>query len=53
MLRIVLIIVLFMLLLGMLPTWGYSQNWGYGYYPSGALLVILVLVFFLLGRRRV
>ncbi|HEY7211662.1 MAG TPA: DUF3309 family protein [Bryobacteraceae bacterium] len=55
MLRLVLIIVLFLLLIGMLPTWPYSQGWGYGYYPSGGLLLLLiiVLVLFLAGRRRV
>ncbi len=55
MLRIVLIIVLFLLLLGMLPTWGYSSGWGLGYYPSGGLglLLIIVLVLFLVDRRRV
>lgn len=55
MLRLVLIIVLFLLLLGMLPTWGYSQNWGMGYYPSGGLglLLVIVLVLFLVDRRRV
>ena len=53
MLRVVLIIVLFLLLLGALPTWGYSSGWGY--YPSGGLglLLIIVLVLFLIGRRRI
>jgi len=53
MLRVVLIIVLFLLLLGALPTWGYSGGWGY--YPSGGLglLLIIVLVLFLIGRRRI
>ncbi|MBV8864250.1 MAG: DUF3309 family protein [Acidobacteriaceae bacterium] len=55
MLRLVLIIVLFLLLIGMLPTWGYSSGWGMGYYPSGGLglLLIIVLVLFLVDRRRV
>jgi low affinity Fe/Cu permease len=45
--RIVLIVVLIVLLIGMLPTWGYSAGWGY--YPSGGLgLVVLVLVILLL-----
>jgi hypothetical protein len=53
MLRLLLIIILFLLLIGMLPTWPYSQSWGLGYYPSGglALLVIVVLVLFLVDRR--
>jgi hypothetical protein len=48
---IVLIIVL-LLLLGALPTWPYSADWGY--YPSGGLgLILLILVIVLLfGRRR-
>jgi sterol desaturase/sphingolipid hydroxylase (fatty acid hydroxylase superfamily) len=51
MLRLVLIIILFLLLLGALPTWGYSSGWGY--YPSGGigLLLIIVLVLFLVDRR--
>ena len=39
-----------LLLLGVMPTWGYSGNWGYG--PGGvvgALLIILVILV-LLGR---
>jgi sterol desaturase/sphingolipid hydroxylase (fatty acid hydroxylase superfamily) len=53
MLRLVLIIILFLLLLGALPTWPYSAGWGY--YPSGGLglLLIIVLVFLLLDRGRV
>lgn len=47
---LILIIVLAVLLLGGLPTWGYSRNWGYG--PSGFLGVVLVviLILALLGR---
>jgi uncharacterized protein DUF3309 len=46
----ILIIVLVLLLLGALPSWPYSRSWGY--YPSGGLgLVLLVLlVLFLMGR---
>ena len=53
MLRLVLIIILFLLLLGALPSWPYSSGWGY--YPSGGLglLLIVVLVLLLLDRRRV
>lgn len=51
MLRIVLIVVLFLLLLGALPAWPYSTDWGY--YPSGGLglLLIIVIVMMLVGRR--
>lgn len=38
----ILIIVLILILLGSLPTWGHSRSWGYG--PSGLLGVILVVV---------
>lgn len=53
MLRIILIIILFFLLLGALPAWPYSGTWGY--YPSGGLglLLIILLVLFLLDRRRI
>jgi hypothetical protein len=48
--RTILIVVLVLLLLGALPAWPYSSGWGY--YPSGGLgLVLLVLlVLALLGR---
>lgn len=46
----ILIIVLVLLLIGALPSWPYSSGWGY--YPSGGLgLVILVLVVLLLTGR--
>lgn len=53
MLRLILVVVLFMLLLGALPAWPYSADWGY--YPSGGLglLVIVVLIIYLADRRRV
>jgi Protein of unknown function (DUF3309) len=42
-LRTVLIIVLILLLIGALPTWPYSAGWGY--YPSGGLgLIVLILI---------
>jgi Protein of unknown function (DUF3309) len=49
-LMILLIIVLFILLLGALPTWPYSTGWGY--YPSGGLglVLLIVLVLLLAGR---
>lgn len=40
--RTVLLIVLILLLLGALPLWPYSGGWGY--YPSGTLGLILVIV---------
>jgi hypothetical protein len=51
--RIVLIVVLLVVAIGLLPTWPYSTGWGWGYYPSGLLgLVLLVLlVMALMGRK--
>ena len=45
-----LLIILVVLLLGALPTWPYSQGWGY--YPSGGLglVVIILVVLLLMGR---
>jgi hypothetical protein len=46
----ILIIVLILILLGALPTWGHSRNWGYG--PSGLLgtVLVVVVILVLLGR---
>ena len=46
----ILLIILILLLLGSVPAWPYSRGWGY--YPSGGLglLVIIVLVLLLAGR---
>ena len=50
---ILVIILLVLLLFGGLPVYPYSRNWGYG--PSGALVVVLVIVLLaiLLGGRSV
>jgi hypothetical protein len=45
--RIVLIVILVLLVIGLLPAWPYSA--GFGYYPSGGLgLVLLILIILLL-----
>jgi hypothetical protein len=46
----ILIIILVLLLIGALPTWGYSSGWGYG--PSGivGLLVVVLLIALLTGH---
>jgi len=51
MLRTILIIILVLALLGSLPAWPYSTHWGY--YPSGGLgiLLLVVIVLALLDRR--
>ncbi len=46
MLSTILIIVLVLLLIGAIPSWGYSRSWGY--FPSGILGVVLVVVVILL-----
>lgn len=50
MLETVLVIVLVLALLGALPRWGHSRDWGYG--PSGLLgtVLVVVLILFLLQR---
>jgi hypothetical protein len=46
----ILLVVLVLLLLGALPAWPYSRSWGY--YPSGGLgLVVVVLLVLLLAGR--
>ena len=46
----ILLIILVLVLLGALPTWPYSRGWGY--YPSGGVgLVLLILVILLLMGR--
>ncbi len=41
----ILIIILVLLVIGALPSWGYSSGWGY--YPSGGLGLILLIVIIL------
>lgn len=50
MLGTILIIILILLLIGALPSWPYSAGWGY--YPSGGLSLVLVvlLILVLMGR---
>jgi uncharacterized protein DUF3309 len=46
---LILLIVLIILLLGAVPAWPYSRNWGYG--PSGGLgLIVLIVIILLLLR---
>jgi hypothetical protein len=46
----ILLIILILILIGALPTWPHSQGWGY--YPSGGigLIVVILLVLVLMGR---
>ena len=47
----VLLVILILLLLGALPAWPYSGNWGY--YPSGGLGLVLLVVIILLVLGRI
>jgi hypothetical protein len=46
----ILLIILILLLLGALPSWPHSRNWGY--YPSGGLglVVVILIILLLMGR---
>lgn len=46
---LILLIILIVLLLGAVPAWPYSRNWGYG--PSGGLGLLVVIVIILLLLR--
>jgi len=50
MLGTILLVLLILLLIGALPTWGHSRSWGY--MPSGGvgLIVIILLILVLTGR---
>ena len=50
MLGTILLIILIVILIGALPTWGHSRNWGY--FPSGGigLVLIIVVILLLMGR---
>jgi hypothetical protein len=51
MLGTILLIILILLLIGALPTWGYNGGWGY--YPSGGLGLLLVIIIVLLALGRI
>ena len=46
MLSMALVVILILVLIGAFPTWPHSRNWGY--YPSGGLGLILVIVVILM-----
>ncbi len=50
MLGTVILVVLFLMLLGAIPTWPHSRNWGYG--PSGgiSILVVVLIILLVMGR---
>lgn len=47
----ILLIILILLLVGALPAWPHSSNWGY--YPTGGLGIVLVIVIVLLVMGRI
>ncbi|HVT53280.1 MAG TPA: DUF3309 family protein [Dongiaceae bacterium] len=51
MLGTILLIILILLLIGAIPTWPYSRGWGY--YPSGGLGLVLIIVVVLLAMGRI
>ena len=46
----VLLVILVLLLIGALPNWGYSRGWGY--YPSGGIGIILLILLILVLTGR-
>jgi len=51
MIRTILIVLLVLILLGSLPTWPYSTGWGY--YPSGGLGLLLVVLIVLIIAKKI
>jgi hypothetical protein len=51
MLGTILLIVLIVILIGALPSWPYSSGWGY--YPSGGIGIVLIIVIILLVMGRI
>lgn len=49
---LILLVILLVLLIGAIPAWPYSRGWGY--YPSGGLglVLVIIVVLFLLGYLR-
>ena len=46
----VVLVLLFLMLLGAIPTWPHSRNWGY--YPSGGFGVVLLIIVLLMFTSR-
>ena len=51
MLGTILLVILILMLLGALPTWGHSRNWGF--MPSGGLGLVVVVVLVLVLLRQI
>ena len=46
----ILMIILVLALVGVIPTWPHSREWGYGPSGGGGLILLIVLILFLLGK---
>jgi hypothetical protein len=51
MLGTILLVILILMLVGAMPRWGHSRNWGYG--PSGGLGLVVIIILVLLLTRRI
>jgi hypothetical protein len=51
MLGTILLIVLILLLIGAIPAWPHSRGWGY--FPSGGLGIVLIIIIILLATGRI
>jgi hypothetical protein len=51
MLSTILLIILILMLVGSIPAWPYSRGWGY--YPSGGLGIVLIIIIVLLLSGRI
>ena len=47
----ILLVILILLLIGAVPTWGHSRSWGYG--PSGGLGLVILIVIVLLAMGKI
>jgi hypothetical protein len=47
---LIVVVILLLLVIGALPTWGYSAGWGYGPSGIGGVIVIILIVLLLSGR---
>jgi hypothetical protein len=47
----VLLVILILLLIGALPNWGYSRGWGY--FPSGGIGILFIILLILVLTNRV
>ena len=46
----ILLIILILIIIGALPTWGHSRSWGYGPSGIGGVLLIILIILLLTGR---